>query len=141
MFVCTATVDSSPLCEKVAYTCCTWLNGVLCGFYRLSAVSATNWFILWMVHERSLAILDTHRRLGIGDGGVIGTLIGALQGHSEVPDLNALTSAAPSLECIFNPANVSPFVSSPILNVNQEYHAISHALPTVHSGRRNSRPG
>ena len=32
-----------------------------CGFHSLSAVFATNWSTLAVVHERSLAILDTHR--------------------------------------------------------------------------------
>ena len=57
--------------------------------------------------------------LGIDDGGVIGTVIGALQSNSAVPDLNASTSAAPSLEGIFNPVNISP-----TLNVNQEHHTL-----------------
>ncbi|OLQ10346.1 hypothetical protein AK812_SmicGene5954 [Symbiodinium microadriaticum] len=56
---------------------------------------------------------------GSEDGGRISTVTGALQGNSAVPDLNALTSAAPSLEGIFYPANISPFVAACTLDVTK----------------------
>ena len=57
----TATVELKPSEWKRIVAYCSWLNGVPCGCYRLSAVSATNWSILSVVHERLLAIRDTHR--------------------------------------------------------------------------------
>ena len=66
--------------------------------------------------DRSLSLIPTEvatasvmsdEALGIDDGGGIGTVVGASQGNSAVPDLNDLISAAPSLESlegIFNAA-------------------------------------
>ena len=56
--------------------------------------------------------------LGVDDGGGNGTVAGTLPGNATVPDVNASTSAAPSLAGVCNPASISLFVSAPTLNAN-----------------------
>ena len=99
--------------------------------YRLYPLH-TGLFYLWYMSDRSPSLIPiematesvmSDEALSIDDSG-IGTVIGALQGNSAVPDLNASTSAAPSLQIIFNPANISTLVSAPTLNVNQEHHTL-----------------
>ena len=88
----------------------------------------TGLFSPWYMSDRSPSVIPTamptisvmsDEAPGSEDGGRISTVTGALQGNSAVPDLNALTSAAPSLEGIFYPANISPFVAACTLDVTK----------------------
>ena len=65
--------------------------------------------------------------LGIDDGGGIGTLVGALQGNSAVPDLNVSTSAAPSLVVPVTQRTYHRFCTYP-----EREPRTPHVVPTVY---------
>ena len=75
--------------------------------------------------EAATILVMSDEALGIDDGHVVGTMVGTLQGNPTVPNLNA---SRPQVyrrwKAPLSAANLSPLVSAPTLNVNQECHML-----------------
>ena len=134
MIVYTATTVSSPLSEEGSATIAHGLTAypVDSTAYQPHLLQSLVWYCSYFMRDRSPSLLPTevattevmsNEAINLDECYGIGT-VGMGTGGATAPSLNAPPSAAPFIAGVFDPTNLSPFLSAPTLNLTQDHRSL-----------------